>query len=57
MVAEAVTAEVEVVAEAATGGSRASGMPEERVEAAIVRAARESGEEAAGRRVWPYDGR
>ena len=46
LVAEAVTAAVEVVAEAATEGSRASGTPEERVEATIVRAARESGAEA-----------
>ena len=45
-VAEAVTAEVEVAAEAATEGSKASGTPEGMVEAAVVRAARASGSEA-----------
>ena len=45
-VAEAVTAEVEVAAEAATEGSKASGTPEGMVEAAVVRAARASGAEA-----------
>ena len=45
-VAEAATTELEVVAETTTEGSRTRGTPEEMVEAAIVRAARESGAEA-----------
>ena len=45
-VAEAVTAEVEVAAEAATEGGKASGTPEGMVEAAVVRAARAPGAEA-----------
>ena len=45
-VAEAATAELEVVAETATEGSRTRGTPEEMVEAAVVRAARASGSEA-----------
>ena len=52
LVAEAVTTEVEVVAEATTEGSRASGTPEGMVEAAVVKAARASGAEAGGGGGW-----
>ena len=53
LVAEAVTVEVEVVAQATTEGSRGSGTPGEMMKAAIVRVAREPRAEAENRL---YDG-